>query len=134
VLAQPDACCAAQLGVDDRCTYVAGDMFQAVPPADAYLLKRILHNWNDAAWGQLAATLHRAAPPQGRVVILQHIVPSPDTPHVAKLFDLHMLMRLTGRERTLEEYTRLLADAGWRYRQTWYPASQRLGVVEGVKA
>src|SRR5262245_22737392 len=72
--------------------------------------------------------------PQGRVFIIEHIVPGPDTPHVAKLFDLHMLILLTGRERTLEEYTRLLAGAGWTYRQTWYPASQRLGVVEGVKA
>jgi hypothetical protein len=44
VLAQPDAFWAATLGVGDRCTYVAGDMFQAVPSADAYLLKRIVHN------------------------------------------------------------------------------------------
>ena len=46
VLAQPDAFWADKLGVSDRCTYVAGDMFHAVPPADAYLLKRILHNSN----------------------------------------------------------------------------------------
>ena len=65
VLAQPDAFWADKLGVSDRCTYVAGDMFHAVPPADAYLLKRILHNWNDAEGGQLLATLHRAAPPPG---------------------------------------------------------------------
>jgi hypothetical protein len=64
VLAQPDAFWADKLGVSDRCTYVAGDMFHAVPPADAYLLKRILHNWNDAECGQLLATLHRAAPPR----------------------------------------------------------------------
>ena len=134
VLAQPDAFWADMLGVGNRCTYVAGDMFQAVPSADAYLLKRILHNWNDAECGQLLATLHRAAPPQGRVFIIEQLVPGPDTPHVAKLFDLHMLILLTGRERTLEEYTRLLADAGWTYRQTWYPASKQLGVVEGVKA
>ena len=55
-------------------------------------------------------------------------------PHLAKLFDLQMLILLTGRERTLEEYTRLLAGAGWTYRQVWYPASQQLGVVEAVKA
>jgi hypothetical protein len=40
----------------------------------------------------------------------------------------------TGQERTLEEYTSLLEGAGWTYRQTWYPASKMLGVVEGVKA
>src|SRR5262249_3754435 len=134
VLPQPDAFWAAKLGVSDRCTYVAGDMFHAVPPADAYMMKRILHNWNDAECDQILATLHRAAPQHGRVLIIEHIVPGPDTPHVAKLFDLHMLILLTGRERTLEEYTRLLAGAGWTYRQTWYPASKRLGVVEAVKA
>ena len=134
VLAQPDAFWAAKLGVGDRCTYVAGDMFRAVPPADTYVLKRILHNWNDAECGQILATLHRAAPAQARVFIIEQIVPDPDTPHFAKLFDLQMLILLTGRERTLEEYTRLLAGAGWTYRQTWYPASKQLGVVEAVKA
>ena len=134
VLAQPDAFWAATLDVSDRCTYVAGDMFQAVPPADAYLLKRILHNWNDVECGQLLALLHRAAPAQGRVFIIEQLVPGPDTPHFAKLFDLHMLILLTGRERTVEEYTQLLTGAGWTYRQTWYPASKRLDVVEAVKA
>ena len=45
-----------------------------------------------------------------------------------------MIIVSTGRERTLEEYTGLLEGAGWTYRQTWYPASKMLGVVEGVKA
>jgi hypothetical protein len=47
--------------------------------------------------------------------------------------DIHMLITVTGRERTLEEYAGLLEGAGWTYRQTWYPASKLLGVVEGVK-
>src|SRR5262249_27861023 len=65
---------------------------------------------------------------------IEHIVPGPDTPHCAKLCDLQMLVLLTGRERTLEEYTQLSAGAGWTYRQAWYPASKRLGVGEAVKA
>src|SRR5262249_49682441 len=125
---------ADKLGVGDRCTYVAGDMFRAVPPADAYLLKRILHNWNDAECRQILATLHRAAPVQGRVFLIEENVPRPDHPPLYKSFDLQMLILLTGRERTLEEYTRLLAGAGWTYRQALYPASKQLGVVEAVKA
>jgi hypothetical protein len=70
----------------------------------------------------------------GRVLIVEQVVPGPDTPHFSKLFDIHMLIMLTGRERTLEEYTGLLQRAGWTYRQTWYPASKMLGIVEGVKA
>jgi O-methyltransferase domain len=122
------------MGVADRCTYMPGDMFHEVPRADAYLMKRILHDWNDAQCRQILATLHRAAPPQGRVLIIEAVVPGPDTPHFAKLFDIHMLIWGTGRERTEEEYAALLAGAGWTYRQTWYPASKMLGVVEGVKA
>jgi O-methyltransferase domain len=125
---------ADKMGVGDRCTYVPGDMFRAVPPADAYMVKRVLHDWNDEECRQLLATMHRAAPPHGRVLIMEQVVPGPDTPHFAKLFDIQMLVMLTGRERTLEEYTSLLEGTGWRYRQTWYPASKLLGVVEVVKA
>jgi O-methyltransferase domain len=103
---------ADKLGVSDRCTYVPGDMFREVPPADAYMVKRILHDWNDAECRQILATMHRAAPPQGRVLIMEHVVPGPDTPHFSKLFDVHMLIMLTGRERTLEEYAGLLDGAG----------------------
>jgi len=78
---------------------------------------------------------------QGRYghVSYERIVSGPDTPPFvnlfdAKLFDILMIMVSSGRERTLEEYTGLLEGAGWTYRQTWYPASEMLGVVEGVKA
>jgi hypothetical protein len=124
---------ANKMGVGDRCTYVPGDMFREVPPADAYMVKAVIHDWNDAEGVQILSTMHRAAPQHGRVFIMEQIVPGPDTPHFAKLFDIHMLIWGTGRERTLEEYAGLLERAGWTYRQTWYPASKMLGVVEGVK-
>ena len=125
---------ADKMGVGDRCTYVHGDMFREVPPADAYMVKRVIHDWNDEECLQMLSTMHRAAPQHGRVLIIEQVVPGPDTPHFSKLFDIHMLIMLTGRERTIEEYAGLLEGAGWTYRQTWYPASKMLGVVEGVKA
>ena len=134
VLEHPELLWADKMGVGDRCTYVPGDMFREVPPADTYMVKRVIHDWNDEECRQILATMHRAAPPQGRVWIIEQVVPGPDTPHFSKLFDIHMLVMLTGRERTLEEYAALLEGAGWQYRQTWYPASKLLGVVEGVKA
>ena len=134
VIAKQELLWAAKMGVGDRCTYMPGDMFRAVPPADAYMVKRVLHDWNDAECRQILATIHRAAPHHGRVLIMEQVVPGPDTPHFAKLFDIQMLVMLTGRERTLEEYGGLLEGTGWTYRQTWYPASKMLGVVEGVKA
>jgi len=139
VIAKPELLWAAKMGVGERCAYVSGDMFREVPPADAYMVKRVLHDWNDAECHQILSTIHRAAPQHGRVWIIERIVPGPDTPHVAnlfdaKLFDILMIMVSSGRERTLEEYTGLLEGAGWTYRQTCYPASKMLGVVEGVKA
>jgi hypothetical protein len=134
VIAKQELLWADKMGVGDRCTYVPGDMFHAVPPADAYMGKRVLHDWNDAECLQILSTMHRAAPQHGRVLITERIVPGPDTPHFSKLFDIHSLIMSTGRERTLEEYAGLLEGAGWKYVQTWYPASKMLGVVEGVKA
>ena len=134
VIAQKELLWAAKMGVGDRCTYVPGDMFRAVPPADAYMVKRVMHDWNDEECVQILSTMHRAAPQHGRVFIIEQVVPGPVTPHLSKLMDIHMLITVTGRERTLEEYAGLLEGAGWTYRQTWYPASKMLGVVEGVKA
>jgi len=134
VIARRELLWADKLGVGDRCEYVAGNMFEEVPAADTYMLKRVLHDWNDEECRRILAALHRAAPEGARVLIMEHVVPGPDTPHFSKLFDIQMLVVLTGRERTLEEYSALLAATGWKSETTWYPASRMLGVVEGVKA
>jgi hypothetical protein len=125
---------ASKMGLENRCTYVPGDMFREVPPADAYMMKRIIHDWNDEECIQILSNMYRAAPQNGRVLIIEAVVPGPDTPHFSKLFDIHMLVMLTGRERTTEEYAGLLEEAGWKYLQTWYPSSRMLGAVEGMKA
>lgn len=133
VIADKKLLWAGKLGVADRCEYVAGDMFAAVPAADAYMIKRVLHDWNDAQCHQILSAMHRAAPTHGRVLIVEQVVLAPDTPHFSKLFDVHMMVWGTGRERTVEEYAGLLEKAGWKYLQTWYPPSKMIGVVEAVK-
>lgn len=122
---------ATRLGLGDRCAYVGGDMFAHVPAADAYLLKLILHDWNDQQCVQILANIRRTAPDRARVFVIEHIVPGPDTPHFSKLFDIHMMCWGTGRERTEEEYARLLESSGWQYARSWYPRSRLIGVVEG---
>ena len=47
VIENPELLWAGKMGVDDRCRYVRGDMFKHVTPADAYMMKMILHEWND---------------------------------------------------------------------------------------
>ena len=134
VIAQRELLWADKMGVGDRCAYTPGDMFREAPLADAYMLKRVLHDWNDNECLEILSTLRQAAPHQGRVWIVEYVIPGPNTSHFSKLVDIHMLVLTTGRERTLEEYATLLEEAGWQYHQTWYPASKMLGVVEGVKA
>jgi hypothetical protein len=98
------------------------------------VLKRVLHDWNDAECVQILSNAHKAAPSHAKVLIIEAVVPGPETPHFSKLFDIHMLVMLTGRERTTEEFAELLQRAGWKYVHTWYPASRMLGIIEGVKA
>ena len=124
---------ASKLGVSDSCRYVAGDMFSFAPPADAYMMKLILHDWNDDECVRILENQHEAATPGGRVFVVEHVIPGPEISHFAKLFDIHMMCWGTGRERTQEEYAALLEKAGWKYVTTWFPASRAMGVVEGAK-
>lgn len=109
-------------------------MFAAVPAADAYILKLILHDWNDEECARILTNISRAASPGTRVFIIEHLVPGPDSPHFAKLFDTHMMCWGTGRERTVEEYAALLERTGWKYVHTWFPQARMMGAVEGVRA
>jgi hypothetical protein len=65
------------------------------------------------------------------VFLVEHVVPGPETPHFAKLFDIHMMCWGAGRERTVEEYRTLLERSGWTYVQTLYPSAGAMAIVEG---
>lgn len=127
-----DQLVAAKFGVADRCRYIGGDMFKEIPAAEAYSLKMILHDWNDDECVQILSNIRRSASQKGRVFIVEHVVPGPDTPHFAKLFDIHMMCWGTGRERTEEEYEDLLRRAGWRASGRHYPSSRMMGIIEGA--
>ena len=133
VIRDRSALWASRMNLADRCTYTAGDMFTQAPTADAYILKHIIHDWNDEECVQIFSNMARAAPEGARVFIAEYVVPGPGTSHFAKLFDVHMMCWGTGRERTAEEYGALLKQAGWHYLATWFPPSKAMGVVEGMK-
>ena len=125
----------SKVGVEDRCSYVKGDMFREVPPADAYVLKMILHDWNDEECVKILCNIHRSCSSQdGKVFIVEHLITEPEKPHFSKLFDIHMMCWGSGRERTSKEYSMLLEQSGWEYVQTFYPQSGLIGVIEGAKA
>jgi O-methyltransferase/methyltransferase family protein len=133
VIEDPRTLWAERLQVADRCQYLAGNMFEDVPPADAYLMKMILHDWNDEECVQILKVLHQRATPGGQVFIAEYVIRETDGPDLPKLLDIHMMCWGTGRERTSKEYAALLRSAGWRYVTSRFPAQGAMGVVEGAK-
>ena len=120
--------------VAERCTTEGGSFFDSVPAgADAYLMKYIIHDWNDEQCVRILDLCRRAMAPGGRVLVVEHIVPPGNGPDFAKLLDINMLVGPGGSERTRKEFTALFARAGLRLRAVHATASP-LKVLEAVAA
>jgi O-methyltransferase domain len=102
----------ARSGFAGRAKVMGGDFFKSVPAGDLYLLKFILHDWNDEECVTILRRCREAMAPGGRVAILELVVDQ-DNP-IAALWDMQMLAECTGRERSVEEHEALLAAAGLR--------------------
>jgi len=105
---------AAQAGLSRRTKVVAGNFIVAVPEADLYLLKWILHDWNDADCIKILSNCRRSMRPGGRVIALELQLGEIDDPGLSSLMDLNMLVVLNGRERSAYEYNDMFAAAGLR--------------------
>jgi O-methyltransferase len=106
----------ALVGTSDvaaRCGVVAGSFFDVVPQGDTYVLTGILHDWDDERAKAILRGIRSSAPPDARVVIRDAVIPPGNEPHGNKWLDLLMLVLLRGRERTEEQWRRLLDDAGF---------------------
>jgi SAM-dependent methyltransferase len=105
----------ASEGVLPRCRLVAGDFFESVPSgADVHLLKHVVHNWDEPEARQLLRNCRRALSPEGRLLIMEFLVPADNRPNAAQPMDLNMLVNCGGRERTEGEYGELLSGSGLR--------------------
>lgn len=100
-----------ELGDDDRWRLVAGDFFEECPPGDVYLLKHIIHDWNDEQCVRILRNCRKAMSPGGRILVLDAVIPAKNTPHTGKLFDIMVMSILPGQERTEEEFRQLLDKA-----------------------
>lgn len=134
VIAEEDRLWASKVGVVDRCEYQEGDMFEEVPEADAYLMKFILHDWVDKECVRILSNVYEAAPSDGRLFVIESVVPGPKTSHFSKRLDMTMMVHTGGCERTKSEYSRLLKRAGWTLEETWIPEEGPLTVLEAAKA
>jgi hypothetical protein len=102
-------------GVSDRCRIVAGSFFDEVPEgADAYLLKSILHDWDDEAAVAILRTCRRAIGVRGTLLVVERVLGQPNEGADTKFSDLNMLVMPGGRERRLQEFEALLETAGFR--------------------
>jgi hypothetical protein len=119
-------------GLTGRCEAVGGDFFAAVPEGgDAYLVKFVLHDWDDERCVAILRACRRAVPAGGRLLVIELLIPPGNLPSFAKSQDVNMLANLGGRERTEAEYRALYAAAGFDLTRT-IPALGELHVIEGI--
>lgn len=106
----------AAAGLTARCRFVAGSFFDGVPQGgDAYLIKHILHNWDDVQAHRILVECRQAMPDGGRLLIVEGILPPGRQNTTSRMMDLEMMALFArGRERTKLEFRRLLASAGFR--------------------
>jgi SAM-dependent methyltransferase len=117
-------------GLGTRFCTVAGDFLtDALPAADLYLLKLILHDWNDEACLQILRNCRRSINPGGRLVVAEMIVGGPADASFKPLIDLTMMVVLGGRERSLDEFRALLAEAGFAIAEV-KPTSTRFWLID----
>jgi len=110
---------AGQRGLSGRFTAVAGDFFEKVPAADLYLLKTILHDWDDERATAILRNCRAAVHDGGRALIVETVVGEIGQPDFAVLSDMGMLAVTGGMERDLEEFDALFAVSGWHRGQTY---------------
>jgi O-methyltransferase/methyltransferase family protein len=121
-------------GVADRCQIVGGDFFEALPGGgDAYVLKFILHDWEDAQAMTILRCCRRSITPTGRLLVIDAEIAPPNEGAMNKFRDLMMLVIQGGRERTREEWTALFAAGGFRLIGAT-PTEAGLSVIEGIPA
>ena len=119
-------------GLAGRCEAIGGDFFTSVPEGgDAYLAKYILHDWDDERCVAILRACRRAVSADGRLLVIELLVPPGEARSYAKSQDVNMLVSLTGRERTEAEYRSLFAAAGFTLARM-IPAHGELHAIEGL--
>lgn len=121
-------------GVGDRATIDTGGLFDKPPAgADAYLLKHIVHEWPEEQALELLRNVRSSIPDHGRLLLMEFVLPDGPQPHPGKLVDLWLMILMGGKERTEDEYSKLLRRAGFRLTRV-IPTASSVAIVEAVPA
>jgi O-methyltransferase domain/Dimerisation domain len=123
----------ARRGFEERTEVVGGDFFESVPPADLYLLKFILHDWDDERCIRILQRCREAMTTGGKIAIVEMVVGELSDPGFGAVMDINMLAASPGQERSLDEYDALLGSAGLR-RTAVLTTNSPQSVIEAVAA
>lgn len=122
----------AQSQAADRVEFASGDFFKSVPAGgDAYLMKHIIHDWDDERALTILQNIKQAMNPNGRVLLVESVIADGNNQDFGKLMDIEMLVSPGGKERTAAEYEELLARAGLRMTRI-IPTKSAYSVIEAV--
>lgn len=123
-------------GLESRCDFLAGSFLEQMPEAaDAYLLKSILHDWDDAHCARILDNCRRAVPEHGRLLLIEYIAAespavTPGDQNIARS-DLNMLLALGGKERTQGEFDTLLSAHGFSLTKIT-PVGMNRSLIEAI--
>jgi hypothetical protein len=120
-------------GLAGRVEAVAGDFFESVPAGgDAYIMKHIIHDWDDERAATILGNCREAMAEGGRLLVVEMVIPEGDAPSPGKFLDLEMLLFMRSFERTEAEYRELFGSAGFELTRV-VPTPSPYGVIEGVR-
>jgi SAM-dependent methyltransferase len=122
-------------GLTKRCELIGGDFFDSVPAGgDVYILKSIIHDWDDERARAILKNIGRAMKPDAKLLLVETVIPERSSePSFSQLGDLHMLVMTGGRERSAAEFAALFDAAGIKLLNV-IPTQSMVSIVEGVKA
>ncbi len=121
-------------GIAERCRLVGGDMFASAPQGgDAYIMKYVLHNWDDEMCVKILTNCRDAMNAKGRILVADPVVSPGDKPDWGKLLDIQMMVVVSGKERTKEEFAALFKRSGLKLTRV-LPTRSSLSLVEAVRA
>ena len=121
-------------GVADRCQVIGGSFMEAVPTgADAYIMRHVIHDWDDEKSANILKNIHRSMGKDGKLLVGEYVMPSDNTPSMARGSDLVMLVISGGQERTEDEFRALYERAGFCLTRI-VPTKVGISVLEGAKA
>jgi hypothetical protein len=120
-------------GVAESVEIVSGNFFEEIPvEADVYLMKHIIHDWNDEQSVSILSNLAKSAKPGAKLLLVESVVEEGDTPSISKVMDLNMLAMTGGKERTAREYAEIFEKTGFKLTNV-YPTPSPLQIVEAVR-